>query len=79
MRYKLACALTTATLGVGLFGVSSAGAEGAVNGQGNECHAYILQLSKDMASTNSLAATAAYFGVSVQAGQAVIRSDCTQP
>lgn len=84
IKYRLGCLLTAVTLGTGLVGAASASAEGAADGQGKQCHAYVLQLSKSEAGaltgtpTNSLAATAAAFGVSVQAGQEVIASDCLQ-
>jgi hypothetical protein len=65
-------------LGIGLIGAASASAEGAVNGQGNDCHAAVLQYSKSVAGTNSTAATAAAYGVTVQAGQEVIGGDCSQ-
>jgi hypothetical protein len=79
MKYKLGCVVSALTLGVGLIGAASASAEGTVNGQGNDCHAYVLQYSKSVAGTNSAAATAAFYGVTVQAGQRAIAADCSQP
>ena len=75
---KLSCVVSAVTLGIGLIGAASASAEGAVNGQGKQCHAYVLQLSKSTAGTNSTAATAAFYGVTVQAGQETIAADCAQ-
>ena len=59
-------------LGTGLVGAASASAEGAATGKGNNCHAYVLQSAKSLAGTNSTAAAAAFFGITVQAGQEVI-------
>lgn len=78
MKCKLGCVASVVTLGLGLIGAASASAEGAVNGQGNDCHAYVLQYSKSLAGTNSAAATAAFYGVTTQAGQETIAGDCSQ-
>ena len=78
LKRKLACGVSAVTLGIGLIGAASASAEGAANGQGNNCHAFVLQYAKSLAGTNSTAATAASFGVTVQAGQEVIAGDCSQ-
>jgi hypothetical protein len=77
MKCKLGCAVSALTLATGLIGAATASAEGAANGQGNNCHSYILQYSKNVAGTNSTAATAAFYGVTVQAGQETIASDCS--
>ena len=78
MKSKLGCVVSVVTMGIGLIGAASASAEGAVNGQGNNCHSWVLQYSKNVAGANSTAATAAFYGVTVQAGQEVIAGDCSQ-
>jgi hypothetical protein len=75
MKGKLmgACAAVTLAVSFGIPAVATADP-----GNGNNCHAYFLQLAKFVAGTNSAAATAAYFDVTVQQGQEEIGVLCGQ-